>query len=58
MQQNRSLRHQGWVSEIKRLAACKDTSMQTERAMQLFEYPSVSYWYKEINGTLTGAQKN
>ena len=25
--------------------------------MQSFEYPSVSYWSKEINGTLTGGQK-
>ena len=26
--------------------------------MQLFEYRSVRYGSKEINGTLTGAQKN
>ena len=25
--------------------------------MQLFEYPYVRYWSKEINGTLTGGQK-
>ena len=29
-----------------------------QRAMQSFEYPSVGYWSKEINGTLTGGQKN
>ena len=27
-------------------------------AMQLFEYPSVRYWSKEINGTSTGGRKN
>ena len=27
------------------------------RAMQSFEYRSVPYWSKEINGTLTGGQK-
>ena len=27
------------------------------KPMQPFEYPSVSYWSKEINGTLTGGQK-
>jgi len=27
-------------------------------AMHLFEYPSVRYWSTEINGTLTGGQKN
>ena len=26
-------------------------------SMQLFEYPSVRYWSKEINGTRTGGQK-
>ena len=25
--------------------------------MQLFEYPSVRYWSKEINGTRTGGRK-
>ena len=28
------------------------------RAMQLFEYRSVRYWSKEIDGTLTGGRKN
>ena len=27
-------------------------------AMHLFEHPSVRYWSTEINGTLTGGQKN
>ena len=26
--------------------------------MQLFEYPSVRYWSKEINGTRIGGRKN
>jgi len=40
------------------LAACIDTSMKTKRGLQPFEYPSVRYWSKEINGTLTGGRKN
>ena len=29
-----------------------------QRAMQSFEYPSVGYWSKEINGARTGVQNN
>ena len=39
------------------LAACIDTSMQTKRDLQPFEYRSVRYWSKEINGTRTGGRK-
>ena len=40
------------------LAACIDTSMRkTKRDLQPFEYRSVRYWSKEINGTLTGGRK-
>ena len=45
---------QRWQIE---LAACIDTSMQTKHDLQPFEYRSVRYWSKEINGTLTGGQK-
>ena len=39
----------------RQLAACKTLANRND--MQLFEYRSVSYWSKEINGTLTGGQK-
>ena len=29
-----------------------------QRAMQSFEYRSIRYWSKDINGTLTGGEKN
>ena len=39
---------------LRQLAACRDTSKQTKRAMQSFEYRSVRYWSKEIGGTYWG----
>ena len=47
------------VSSFERpvwLAVCK-TLASTGTRMQLFEYPSVRYWSKEINGTRTGGRK-
>ena len=39
-------------------AACETlASKNAERCMQLFEYPSVRSWSKEIDGTRTGADK-
>ena len=40
------------------LAACKTLANKLRERMQPFEYPSVRYWSKEINGTLHGGQKN
>ena len=39
------------------LAACKTLASETRTRMQPFEYHSVRYWSKEINGTLTGGRK-
>ena len=36
------------------LAVCKILAFKLERDMQLFEYRSVRYWSKEINGTRIG----
>ena len=40
------------------LAASKALASKRFYDMQSFEYPSVRYWSKEINGTLTGGRKN
>ena len=39
-------------------SGCKTLASKTNRGMQSFEYRSVRYLSKEINGTLTGGQKN
>ena len=39
------------------LAACKTLASKLGTRMQPFEYRSVRYWSKEINGTRTGGQK-
>ena len=39
------------------LAVCKTLASKSKRDMQLFEYRSVRYWSKEINGTRTGGRK-
>ena len=39
------------------LAACKTLASRNDRPVQPFEYHSVRYWSKEINGTLTGGRK-
>ena len=41
----------------RRLAACKTLASKFERVMQLFQYRSVRYWSKDINGTRTGGRK-
>ena len=38
-------------------SACKDTSKNSKRRCKPFGYPSVGYWSKEINRTLTGGRK-
>ena len=40
----------------RQLAACKTLACKPND-MQLFEYPSVRYWSKEINGARTGGRK-
>ena len=39
------------------LAACKILAFKLERGVQPFEYRSVRYWSKEINGTRTRGRK-
>ena len=40
------------------LAYSKTLASKLGTHMQLFEYRSVRYWSKEINGTSTGGRKN
>ena len=42
---------------LRLLAAGKPLASKTQRSMQPFEYRSVRYWSKEIDGTLTGGRK-
>ena len=48
---------QTWCFLLCLLAVCKTLASQIKRDMQPFEYRSVRYWSKEINGTLTGSRK-
>ena len=41
----------------EKASVLKDTSKQLGTRVQLFEYPSVRYWSKEINGTRTVGRK-
>ena len=49
-----------WRSRARktdRLAVCKTLAIKIGTRMQPFEYRSVRYWSKEINGTRTGGRK-
>ena len=51
--------YSNFTTVLRYLPRCRhDTSpLLTRRNMQPFEYRSVRYWSKEINGTLTGGRK-
>ena len=46
------------AAENKASGLCKTLASKTKRVTQPFEYRSVRYWSKEINGTLPGGRKN
>ena len=54
---SRAVRASNYRRRHPKASACKDTSKNSKRRCKPFEYPSVGYWSKEINRTLTGGRK-